>query len=403
MGGQGAVRARLQVVLVAALAVAVAAWAAEVTEAASVARAPQRPVPPEYDLAIVRIGETLRWQGGLEELARFDVSLANRGTRAIEEAQVECRMGGRIFRSLEASRLIRPGEVYAAVVQVKGREVVHLTPGRYPVECVAAIVRPASARDAVPDNDRATGVVAVGAAPKPDLTPQTMALRDCETLGPATSGRAVCLEVTILNLGGGLVAPWKVACALDDRRAEAAGPTPLDKGALGAAELRFDPQAPGEHLVDCVLDDSNEVSESDEANNHLRATVMVRPETGAARYDLAVAGVDGVFAETRDRQTNQPALTLAVRLGNLGTQTVASADVRCEVSGTDLVLVGSTTGEIRPGEERPTVVRAAGRRLASLPPGRYETTCVAGITDPTGVVESDVANNVLTVPVIVKR
>jgi hypothetical protein len=399
---------RARLVLAAALAwlAAAPAPAAEAGTSATRVAAPQgrgQTPAPEYDLAIVKIDPAFRWQGGLEELARFDVYLANRGQRAIEREQVECLLAGRTFRGLEAGRLLRPGEVYQFTVQVKGREVATLAPGRHAVVCTAVIVQPPDAHDGVPENDRATGFVEVPVAPPPELAPQALALRDCETLGPAVAGRPVCLEVTFVNLGGGLVTPWQVACELDNARASVPGPVPLDKGAIAAAVIRFEGQRSGEHAVLCRLDADQQVSERDEANNEMRGTLVVAADTGALRYDLAVTGLDAAFAEVRDRESNQPAVVLGVRVKNLGTSPVAAVDLRCEVAGTDLVLTASSTGTLGPGDERTITAQAWGRRLASLAAGRHDTTCVAGIVEPAGVVEIDVANNAFTAAVAVKR
>ncbi len=358
---------------------------------------------PEYDLAIVKIDATLRWQGGLEELARFDVLLANRGARGIEREQVECTLAGRTFRGRDTGRLLRPGEVYPFTVQVKGHEVVDLPAGRHAVECTASIVAPAHAHDAVPENDRAEGFVTVQAPPKPDLAPQALAVRDCETLAPAVAGRPICLEVTLVNLGGGFVTPWSVACDLGGARAEGPGPAPLDRGAVDAVVLRFDPQPVGERVAACALDAGDRVDERDEENNRMRSDVFVLADTAAARYDLAVTAIDASLAEVRDRVTNRPSVVLGVRIENPGAEPVLAAEIRCEVAGTDLVLSGRTAGAILPGSEQAVRVRAEGRRLASVPAGRYETTCVAGIVQPSGVVETEVANNALTAAVVVKR
>lgn len=358
---------------------------------------------PEYDLAIVKVDATLRWQGGLEELARFDVFLANRGARAIEREQVECMLAGRTFRGLDTGRLLRPGEVYPFTVQVKGREVVDLPAGRHAVECAASIVAPAHAHDAVPENDRAAGFVTVQAPPKPDLAPQALAVRDCDTLAPAVAGRPICLEVTLVNLGGGFVAPWTVACDLGGTRVESPGPAPLDRGAVDAVVLRFAPQPAGERAAECTLDEGDRVDERDEENNRMRGDVFVLADTAAARYDLAVTAIEAALTEVRDRDTNRPSVVLGVRIENPGAKPVLAADIRCEVAGTDLVLSGSTAGAIAPGGGQAVRVQAEGRRLASVPAGRYETTCVAGIVQPSGVVETDVANNALTAAVVVKR
>lgn len=358
---------------------------------------------PEYDLAVLAIEATLRWQGGLEEFARFDVPLANRGARLIDEEQVECVVAGRTFRGLETGRLLRPGEIYQFTVQVKGREVATLAPGRYPAACTASIVRPAGARDAVPENDRATGVVMVPAPPKPDLMPQALALRDCETLAPVVAGRPACLEVTFINLGGALVTPWSVACDLGGLRIVGAGPTPVDKGAVGTVTLPAAPQPAGERAAACTLDEGGAVDERDETNNFMRGAVLVLPDTGTVQYDLALTAIESTLTEVRDPETRQPSVVLGVRVKNLGNQPVLRAESRCEVAGTELVLAAATTAPLAPGEEQTIQVQAWGRRLASLPAGRHEVTCVTGIAQPLGVVETDVANNALTGTVAVKR
>jgi hypothetical protein len=48
-------------------------------------------------------------------------------------------------------------------------------------------------------------------------------------------------------------------------------------------------------------------------------------------------------------------------------------------------------------------VQVWGRRLAHVPSGTHETTCVAGIVLPKSVVETNVENNVLTGMVTVRR
>jgi hypothetical protein len=61
---------------------------------------------PDYDLAIVGVAPTWRWQGGLEESAKLDVALANRGTRDIVNEDVACTLEGRALVAL--NRPARP-------------------------------------------------------------------------------------------------------------------------------------------------------------------------------------------------------------------------------------------------------------------------------------------------------
>lgn len=361
--------------------------------------------PSEYDLAIVRVDSTLRWQGGLEESAVFDVAIVSHGLRDILQPDVECTMAGRSFRALNAGRAMKRGEPYQFAVHVKGREAFDIAPGRVPVECRASIVRPRNARDGNPANDTASGFVTVDPPPRPDLSIQSIALRDCDTRGPAVAARTVCAEVTYVNdhKGAGIVKPWTIACEVAGRRGTTPGVTPMDKGYLLTSSVQFEGVPAGEQPADCMVDADGRVDETNEENNRRHEQVLVLAGTENVRYDLALTGIGSTLAEARDEATRQPYVVFEVRLTNLGTQPILQADVRCDLGATGIVLVALGGRSYQPAEEGPFKVHTWGRRLAQIPTGAHDMSCVAGIVQPASVVEIDVENNVLTGTVVVKR
>lgn len=381
-------------------------------QAPQIPRPPRAPIgvpvkPFEYDLAIVRVDSTLRWQGGLEEAATFDVAIVSNGLRDVQQPDVQCTMAGKTFRALNAGRAMKRGGPYQFAVQVKGREAFDITPGRLPVECTASIVQPRGARDGNPANDSASGFVTVDPPPRPDLSIQSVAFRDCDTRGPAAAARTVCAEVTSLNdhKGSGIVTPWTVACEVAGKRGATPAVTPMDKGSLLTSSIRFEGLPAGEQQADCVVDADRQVDETNEANNRRVEKVLVLAGTEDVRYDLAIVGIGTTLADARDETTKQPYVVLEVRLKNLGTQPILQAAARCDLGATGIVFVplGEWSWSYQPGEEGPFKVQTWGRRLAQIPSGTHEMSCAAGIVQPASVVETNVDNNVMTGMVVVKR
>ena len=369
-------------------------------------RAPVAPArPPEYDLAVVKIGPAMRWLGGLAEFATFDVSIVSNGLRDVQQPDVECEMAGKTFRSLSGGLPMRRGEPYQFGVQLKGSEAFDLTPGPHAATCTARIVRPRDARDGNPDNDTANGTVTVGPLPQPDLAIGSIELRDCETSGTAVAGRPLCAEVHYETdrLGAGLVAAWTVACDIGGTRATTPGLAPIDKGASAFSSVRFEHLPAGELTADCVVDADSTLAETNEANNRRSEPVVVLADTADLRYDLAITAVGTAVGEARDETTRQPYVYMDVRLKNLGTQPILKADVRCELGATGLAFLSLGSWGFKPGEEGPFRVQVWGRRLSQVPSGTHETTCVAGIELPKSVVETKVENNVMTGMVSVRR
>lgn len=369
-------------------------------------RTPGQPArPPEYDLAIVKIGPVMRWQGGLAEFAIFDVSIISGGMRDVQQPEVECEMGGRMFRALSGAPPMRRGEPYQFAVQIKGNEAVGIAPGPHEATCTARIVRPREAKDGTPANDTQTGTVTVEPAPRPDLAIRSIELRDCETRGTAVAGRPLCAEVSYENdrLGAGIVAEWTVACDIGGERAAAAGVTPIDKGYAMFSSVRFERLPAGELAAECTIDSGRSLAESDETNNTRTDRVLVLADATEVRYDLAITAVGTTVAEARDETTKQPYVYMDVRLKNVGTQPILQADVRCELGTTGLAFLSLGAWSFQPGEEGPFRVQVWGRRLGQVPSGKHETTCMAGIVQPKSVVEVSVENNVLTGIVTVRR
>jgi hypothetical protein len=370
---------------------------------------PQRPGasarPPEYDLGIVKIGPTLRWQGGLAEPAIFDVSILSSGLRDVQQPEVVCEMGGRTFRALGGAPPMRRGEPYQFAVQIRGSEAISITPGPHEAACTARIVRPREAKDGNPANDAVTGTVMVEPAPRPDLAIRTIELRDCETRGTAVKGRPLCAEVSYENsrLGAGIASAWTIACDIAGARATAAGVTPVDKGDLAFSSVRFEGLPAGELTATCTIDPDGHLAETDETNNERTDRVLVLADATEARYDLAIASVGTAVQEAREEQSRQPYLYIEVRLRNLGTQAILQADVRCDLGATGLTFLSSGGWSFQPGEEGPLRVELRGRRLGQIPSGAHEATCVAGIVQPKSVVEVNVENNVLAGVVTVRR
>jgi hypothetical protein len=359
--------------------------------------------PPAYDLAILRIQSTLRWQGGLDELARFDVELTNRGVRDILQVDVQCLVRGKTFRALNAGRALKRDELYEFTVQVSGREVFDWDPGRYEADCVARIVRPDGARDTSPENNAARGFVLVEPRPPTDLAIESIALRDCDGRGPAVAARPACAEVTYLNQGSGIVATWTVGCEVAGTRVTAPGTSPLEKGSMASTEVRFESLPAGEFDAACFVNADRTLAESREDNNRRGSKVLVLAGAQELRYDLAITGVASTLTEGRDPATRQPLVALEVRLRNLGSQPILRADVRCDLGTTGIVFESAGEQEFEPGEEGPLKVQVWGRRLSSRPDGTYEVTCVAGIVRPGSVIETDVENNAVTGTVVVRR
>lgn len=405
MAVRAAPRSRWAVAAVLTLFIASAGGTAQVQQPPRPPQAPRRlPVkPPDYDLAIVRVDATLRWQGGLEELARFDVELTSRGVRDILEQEVTCTVAGKTFRPLSRGRTIKRDERYQFTVQVRGGEAWDLKPGRHPVACTARIVRPEDARDAVPENDSASGLLTVDPLPRTDLVIQSIVLRDCETRGPAVVGRAACAEVTYLNQGPSVVVSWQIACEAAGTLATAPGVAPMDRGVLLVTIVSLGRLPAGAHQAECVVDAKGAIDETSEENNRRADTVLVLPDSQDVRYDLAITGIGGTLSEARDQTTAQPYVWLEVTLKNEGTQPILQADARCELAAAGIVFVSSAGGSYQPGEEGPFKVQVWGRRLAQIPAGKHEVTCAAGIVQPASVIETDVANNVLTGTVAVRK
>jgi len=369
-------------------------------------RAPLIPVkPPEYDLAVVKIGPAMRWQGGLAEFAIFDVSIVSNGLRDIQQPDVECEMAGKAFRALSGGSPMRRGEPYQFAVQLKGSEAFDIAPGPHAATCTARIVRPRDAKDGNPANDTAGGTVTVEPLPRPDLAIRSIELRDCDTRGTALAGRPLCAEVHYDNdrLGAGIVAAWTVACDIGGTRATAPGLAPIDKGYSVFSSVRFEHLPPGELTAECAVDANNNLAETDETNNRRSERVVVLADASNVRYDLAVTAVGTTVGEARDETTKQPYVFMDARLKNLGTQPILQADVRCELGTTGLVFLSLGGWGFQPGEEGPFRVQVWGRRLAQVPSGTHETTCMAGIVLPKSVVETNVENNVLTGMVTVRR
>jgi hypothetical protein len=361
--------------------------------------------PPEYDLAIAKVGPAMRWQGGLAEFAIFDVSIVSSGMRDVQQPEVVCEMGGKTFRALSGASPMRRGEPYQFAVQIKGSEAVDIAPGPHEATCTARIVRPTTAKDGNPANDTVTGTVTVEPAPRPDLAIRSIELRDCETRGTAVTGRPLCAEISYENnrLGAGIVAAWAVACDIGGERATAAGVTPIDKGYSVFSSVRFERLPPGELTAQCTIDSGGGLAETDETNNTRTDRVLVLADATEVRYDLAITAVGTAVGEARDETTKQPYVYMDVRLKNIGTQPILQADVRCDLGTTGLAFLSLGAWSFQPGEEGPFRVQVWGRRLSQVPSGSHETTCVIGIVQPKSVVEVNVENNVLTGIVTVRR
>jgi hypothetical protein len=369
-------------------------------------RVPLTPLKtPEYDLAILKIGTGLRWQGGLAEFAILDVSIVSNGLRDVRQPDVECLVAGKTFRSLSGGALMRRGEPYQFAVQVSGREAFEISAGDQPATCTARIVQPRDARDGNPANDTLSGVVRVEPPPRPDLIIRSIELRDCETRGAAVAGRPACAEVNFENsrAGAGIVTPWLVACDIGGVRASAPGVTPIDKGYVVFAIVGFEKLAAGEYDADCTVDAKNVLAETDETNNRRTDRVAVLGDMSGVQYDLAITGMGTTVSEARDETTKQPYVFMEVRLKNLGTQPILQADVRCELGTTGLAFLSLGSLGFQPGEEGPFKVQVWGRRLGQVPSGPHETTCAAGIVLPKAAVETTVENNVMTGTVVVRR
>lgn len=358
--------------------------------------------PPEYDLAIVKIGSAIRWQGGLAEPATLDVSIVSLGLRDVRQPDVECTMDGKTLRTPGGGSIMRRSEPYQIQVQISGRETVEIKPGRHLVTCAARIVQPRDARDGNPANDTFTDTVTLDAPPRPDLAIQSIELRDCETRGSAVAGRAMCAEVTFATdrRGAGIAAPWSTVCEIDGVRTTVPGVAPIDRGSVAASRVPLEQLTAGEHVADCAVDGKNEIDEADETNNRRTDKVLVLADSSDIRYDLAIKDIGPSVGESRDEATRQPSVFIEVRLQNLGTQPVLEADVRCELGATGLAFLSLGAVGLQPGEEAPLRVQIWGRRLAQVPSGTHETTCITGIVLPKGVVESDVENNVRTGKVV---
>ena len=385
---------------------------------------------PVYDLAITAIPSTLQkvttWSGSTtgkgpapHPVAHhvLETMLKNNGNQTIRQAGVECTLRGPspsgyvypiTFSSVSAGTEYKPGESRPFSVRSPGRIGIGggIPPGgSYSVACTARIVQPSGVTESNTANNSLAGLVSTGL---PDLTIRNLFLRDCATYGPAMAGKPVCAEIEYFNqLTGIVVSPWEVQCTMDGLVKTAPGPSQLPSGVGGILRIDFGTVAAGTRTLSCTVDSRNQVAETGENNNSMSTQVAVLSGANPV-YDLAITAVGGTLRESSiwDGTRQQYISHLyfgGTTLKNNGNQAILQAGVECTLMTPSQTIAfhQSNPVEFMPGQSFSFTVYGVNPFssppwFTQIPSGPQGVSCTARILQPSGVTESNTANNTLT-------